>query len=275
MNCKDIQLDLALYADNVLSENEHALLSEHLDRCPLCRGTLAEFREIRVQMGAVSRPAMSAAALSNLRSAVAVRTQPRDPASILRPLFQPRSWRQMWLMPYSMGAAATFVIGIGFLWALTLSANRSLNDTFAGGSRSSRSTIMVAEASSSKGTPSAAEYARARQAVADESPSLNPQGALVLLSESLVGREVGDDEVVVVADVYQNGKAEIAQVVEPSHNRFAVNELEQALNSESGQEPFVPARMDGRADTVRVVLKIQSVDVSMSENPRRRRTTRL
>jgi hypothetical protein len=105
------------------------------------------------------------------------------------------------------------------------------------------------------------DYARSRMAIAGESPSINPQGALVALTRSLVRGEMKDDEVVVVADVFGNGLAQIAEVIEPSHDRHAVAELQKALESDPAYAPFVSADMDRRSDAVRVVLKIQSVSV--------------
>ncbi|MBA4183932.1 MAG: hypothetical protein H0X49_07955 [Acidobacteria bacterium] len=70
-----------------------------------------------------------------------------------------------------------------------------------------------------------------------------------------------DDEVVVVADVFGDGLAQIAEVVEPSSDRRAVRELEKALKNDPNFAPFVPANYDKRSDTVRVILKINRVDI--------------
>ena len=71
-----------------------------------------------------------------------------------------------------------------------------------------------------------------------------------------------DDEVVVVAEVFGNGLARIDEVIEPSRDRQAVRELENALKSDPNYAPpFVPAHLDQRSDTVRVILKIQSVNI--------------
>jgi hypothetical protein len=107
-------------------------------------------------------------------------------------------------------------------------------------------------------------------AIAGESPSINPQGALVALTRSLVRGEMKDDEVVVVADVFGNGLAQIAEVVEPSHDRHAVAQLQKALESDPAYAPFVSADMDRRSDPVRVVLKIQSVNVNTGLSSRNR-----
>ncbi len=79
-----------------------------------------------------------------------------------------------------------------------------------------------------------------------------------------------DDEVVVVADVFSSGLARVAEVVEPSHNTQAVLELEKALASDPAFAPFVPSRIETRPDSVRVVLKFQSVNVSTRERRNRR-----
>ena len=121
------------------------------------------------------------------------------------------------------------------------------------------------------------EYASSRLAISGESPSINPRGALVALTRSLVRGEMRDDEVVVVADVFSNGLAQISEVVEPSHDRKAVEELQKALGSDPSFAPFVSSNLDQRSsDTIRVVLKIQNVNVDTSSDPRSnsRRTRR-
>jgi hypothetical protein len=65
-----------------------------------------------------------------------------------------------------------------------------------------------------------------------------------------------------VADVFGNGLAQIAEVVEPSRDRHAVAELQKALDSDPSYAPFVPASYENRPDSVRVVLRFQSVAVN-------------
>jgi hypothetical protein len=105
------------------------------------------------------------------------------------------------------------------------------------------------------------DYANSRYGFTRESPSLNPQGALVAFTKSLVRGEMRDDEVVVVADVFGDGLANVAEIVEPSRDKRAVDELQKALQTDPAYAPFVPAEMDQRSETVRVVLRIQSVNV--------------
>ena len=269
MTCKEIKFDLALYSDGVLSPDRQSAVDDHLDVCPLCRDAVAEQQSIRTELRMMSRPQMPDSVLNSVRTAAASEAKRGGfmiPASGYRPDLQ------MWLMPYSVAAISTILLGSAFLWALTSSIDKTVRSS---GSSEPEMTTIVAGTAPVRSDISASEYARSRSAVAEDSPSVNPQGALVALSDTLVGREIGEDEVVVVADVYQSGRAEIAQVVEPSHNENAVNALAAALSSEAVPAPFVTADLDRRADTVRVVLKIQSVDVSTSELPRKRRSTRL
>jgi hypothetical protein len=128
----------------------------------------------------------------------------------------------------------------------------------------SRRTTEVPVFLASNPDMSPGEYASTRLAIAGESPSINPRGALVALTKSLVRGEMHDDEVTVVADVFGNGLAQIAEVVEPSHDQLAVEKLNRALQSDPSYAPFVPANMDQRSETIRVVLKIQNVNVDTS-----------
>ena len=114
------------------------------------------------------------------------------------------------------------------------------------------------------------EFARSRMAVAGESPSINPQGTLASLSKTLANHGIRNSEIVVVADVFSNGLARIAEVVEPSQNVGAVDELEKALGSDVANAPFVPASMDNRSASVRVVLKFQNVEVNTRRSPKRK-----
>ena len=176
----------------------------------------------------------------------------------------------MRLMPLGVGVFASAVIGFAFITmmfsgylATQGSMGRDLNRT---------SDLLAANANPfqklAPGEISADEYARTRLNFASESPSVNPQGALIALTRSLVRGGMKDDEVVVVADVFGNGLAQIAEVIEPSRDRRAVLELQKALESDPAYAAFVPANLENRPDSVRVILKFQSVDVSMGRSPR-------
>ena len=66
---------------------------------------------------------------------------------------------------------------------------------------------------------------------------------------------------IVVADVYGNGSASLAEVVAPPRNRRAIDELQDALRQSSA---FVPASLDRRPQTMRVVFVLQKMNVPES-----------
>jgi hypothetical protein len=99
------------------------------------------------------------------------------------------------------------------------------------------------------------QYAQTRMSVRENRRALIRKGALIALTKSLMRGDMKDEEVVIVADVFGDGLAQIAEVVEPSRDRRAVLELEKALKNSSEYAPFVPANLDGRSETVRVVFQ--------------------
>ncbi|HMJ09711.1 MAG TPA: zf-HC2 domain-containing protein, partial [Pyrinomonadaceae bacterium] len=239
MKCSDLQLNLPLFADDILSPAERADIDGHLPACPLCRQKLSEFQSIRTGLRELSRPAIPGSLLNSIRASVgdALAMQMSFPAFQL--VESKRGWLDVWLMPSAVAGLATVILGFTLLSAMLTGSVRTNSDPAQISSTSSPSIYL----SSVDGEPilTASTYARSRMAVAGESPSVNPQGALVALTRSLVRGEMKDDEVTVVADVFGNGLAQIAEVVEPSHDRNAVAELQKALQSDPAFAPFVSA----------------------------------
>ncbi|MEJ7615690.1 MAG: hypothetical protein WKF30_01650 [Pyrinomonadaceae bacterium] len=66
-----------------------------------------------------------------------------------------------------------------------------------------------------------------------------------------------DDEMIIVADVFSNGSAVLADVVLPPRNLHA-RRHQAAFRSSPA---FVPASLDHRPQTMRVVLSIQRMDI--------------
>ncbi len=118
---------------------------------------------------------------------------------------------------------------------------------------------------------SPSDFARTRISVSGESPSVNPQGALIAMTKSFMRGEMRDDEVVIVADVFGNGLARISEVVEPSHDHRVIEALQKALDTDPAYAPFVPSSIENRPESVRVVFRLQSVNVSTRESKRRTR----
>ncbi len=256
--CEELQFDLPLYFDGSLNTDERSTIDEHLPECPLCRQKLSEFEELSLVLRSIPRHSAPVDLVNAIRASVGAQLALSTGYPTFRLIERRRRWTDIWLMPSATGAIATLVIGFTLL-SLTLSSSPVPLSARESSGTQLKTPVFLA----SNPDISPDDYVRSRFAVSGESPSVNPRGALVALTRSLVRGEMHDDEVVVVADVFSNGLARIAEVVEPSRDRKAVEELQKALGSDPSFAPFVPANLDQRSsDPIRVVLKIQSVNVS-------------
>ena len=266
MFCENLQLSLSMYLDDCLNEEERAIVEEHLAQCPLCRQKLDDFQSLRQSLRILPRPELPSDLLNLVQNRVAQQIEVRQqkPSFIFSENFT--EWLQMRLMPYSIGTALSLLFGLSLLWMMLSAVNfRGKNIELAKYEPVTKSSVILANSNlqipGQEFDLSASDYAATRVSVSGDSPSLNPQGALVALTRSIVRGKMKDDEVVVVADVFGDGLAQIAEVVEPSSDRQAVRELEKALKNDPNFAPFVPATFDKRSDTVRVILKINRVDI--------------
>jgi len=267
MKCENLQLNLPIYFDDILSSEEHSVLREHLLTCPLCRQKLADIQELRNGLRAFSRPELPAAALNSIRAAISIHFVSKTGSPAFQLVDDRRKWLDVWLMPYAVGAMTSLIVGFSLLW-LVLNAEISPRASATPNNPGLNSTLLLAKVASDGGSAginlTPLEYANSRSAFGVESPSINPEGALVAWTKSLIRNETADQEVVVVADVFRNGVAQITEVVEPSSDLHAITDLQKALESDLSSAPFVPADFDRRSETIRVVLKIQRVNVSTS-----------
>ena len=262
--CEELQFDLPLYFDGSLNADERSAVDEHLPECPLCRQKLSEFEELSFGLRSFPRASAPGDLVNAIRASVVAQLALSAGYPSFHLIDRRRRWTDIWLMPSAAGAISTLVIGFTLLWFMLSSSPIPLSSYERSGSSSGTPMFVASNPDMSPG-----EYASTRLAISGESPSLNPRGALVALTKSLVRGEMHDDEVVVVADVFSNGLAEIFEVVEPSRDRKAIEALQKALGSDPSLAPFVPANLDQRSsETIRVILKIQNVNVSTSLNGR-------
>jgi hypothetical protein len=101
-------------------------------------------------------------------------------------------------------------------------------------------------------------WAKDRAPFGVESPSLNPRGALAALTLSPSHGHPGDDDMVVITDVFTDGRAAVADVVQAPRDKRMLSEFQDALRLNAA---FVPAAYDQRPQTMRVVFVFQRVDV--------------
>lgn len=269
MFCENLQFNLSLYLDDHLTGEERVVLDRHLAQCPLCRQKLADFQALRNNLRVLPRPEFSGELLDSVRKTVAAELQSVETSPIFIFTDKVQNWVQMRLVPYAVGTAASLVLGVSLLWAIFLGIPVHQPDNgFRKYDSSEKTMIMLANANP-KGTSDSDEYPEISLPISNATPTVNPSGALIALTKSFVRGEMKDDEVVVVADVFGNGLAQIAEVVEPINDWKTVNRLEKALKEDPDYAPFVPAKVDHRSDTVRVIFKIQRVDVETGKKRNR------
>ena len=272
MKCENLQFNLSLYIDDILTTEERGIVDQHLVQCPLCRQKLDDFKSLRQSLVQISNPVMPMDLLASVKTAMAAELTPtaKKQQSYLSAGF--REFLQMRVMPLMAGTTASLVFGFSLLWILLSGANNQQTTNFTTFDNVRQSTVFVdAKQPFGDDEITAAEVAAGRGLVSSESPSINPRGALIAMTNAFVKNKGNGNEFVVVADVFSNGLANIEEVVAPLDNEQAVFELEQAFNKNSADAPFVPALLDRRADSVRVVLKIQRVDISTSQPKTKRR----
>ena len=235
-------------------------IDEHLNRCPVCRSEVADLRSLTRRLSNLSTPVppvdLSAAITDRLIIEAAAQRQAPNPSWSYRiaRFLQPR------LMPYTVGSFASVI-----MFALMFAALRPHFVALREAALQSNTAIVLR-------TPtfvydlnkpvSPEDFAASRAPFAEQSPSLNPGGALAALTRAYAlphGNAGGDpDDMIVVADVFSNGAASLADVVQAPRDRRMLAEFESALRQDAA---FVPASLDRRPDTMRVVFAVQKVDV--------------
>lgn len=258
MLCEDIKHWLSSYLDDALALPARVALEDHLKRCPLCRDELAELRSLTRSLRVMSIPSPPGNLASSITQALIIEAAARRQSP--QPPFAVRlaAWLEPRLMPYSVGSLASIILFVAMFVAL--------RPHFVALREAAAQSAGVYLINSDTGpdlrqpvTPE--DYSASRAPFGAQSPSLNPTGALAMLNRSY-GR--GDtryqdaDDMIVVADVFSNGAASLVDVVQAPRNRQMLSEFETAIRQDA---VFVPASLDRRPDTMRVVFSVQKVDV--------------
>lgn len=260
MTCEDLKFELSFYLEDELTADERLAVEDHLSACPLCRAELAEYRDLSNQFKTVGTPQISSDMVTSIQRSL--RTElviaSREPELSFSEKLQ--NWLRPKLVPYGVGTFASLI----FFVLLTIGMMTPLSDP-----REDAPVLLVNGLDmNNENTIRAFEYANERTDVRQESPSLNPDGALIAAASAMTRTRRGNrsSEIVVVADVFSNGIARISEVVQPSPDERTMRELERAMEQEVSTSPaFVPAQLDKRSDVVQIVLKIHEVNVSSDE----------
>ena len=262
MKCRDLQFDLHLYADGELSEETAVALAAHLDSCPVCRADLAAIGSLRSEMRMMRRPEISAGVYRRLRETISAEFAPAYGSPSFRLIEGSSNWLKTWMMPTMVGTMASVVLGLTLLAVILIPSDVPVDTINTDTNSVSGNSLLLA--SVPELTPF--QYARSRSNISYESPSVNPSGTLVSLTNSPETNQVDNEEVVVVADIFENGAARVTDVVESPKSKSAMAKLMRALDGDITSPPFVPASFDNRSELVRVVLKFQSVNVNINES---------
>jgi Putative zinc-finger len=264
MSCDEIQELLSLYSDDGLTPGERARCDHHLEVCPVCRAHVADLRNLRMRLASLPRPAAPPDLVPAINHALVAevsveRARRNAPASEAFVDFI-SVWLQPRLMRYAFSSVASLILFASVFLALRphMIALHDAANTFA---------VLTAP---SDGSPrgfninepiSPSSYAALRTPYNTESPSLNPNGGIASLNLSnphLHVKNGESDDMMVIADVFSNGTASLADVMHAPKDRQMLDDFQAALRNNAA---FVPAALDRRPETMRVVFSIQRVEV--------------
>src|SRR5690349_10601622 len=249
MTCEVTRQALSLYVDDCVSLPARVAIDEHLDRCPVCRAEMVELRSLTRSLKTMTRPVAPAGLAGTITDLLTIEAAARQAPKIsfgrkVARFLQPR------LMPYSVGSFASVMLFFLMFTALRPhfvalreAAAQQVGDSY---------TIRMPMPGYDLYQPvDSRSFAASRAPYGEESPSLNPKGALAALTRA---HETDADNMVVVATVFSNGTASMSGVVKLPRDRRMLEEFEAALRQ--SDPPFVRASYDRRPDTMSIVFTL-------------------
>ena len=270
MNCDEIQQLISLYVEDGLTLNERQACYQHLEVCPVCRARMAELRTLRSSLANLSRPAPPADLVPKINVALAAKAAEMRARRNATTFDAINDWAAKWLQPrpmrYAFSSLASIIIFTAVFAALRPHMIALHEATLAFEQVQVSTTpdeyfLLVTEPYDITKPISPESYAALRTPYNAESPSLNPNGALATLGwqvDRYRNNRDSDNNMVIVADVFTNGSASLANVMQAPRDRRVLEDFERALRKDAA---FVPAALDRRPETMRVVFSVQRVDV--------------
>lgn len=264
MLCEETKQLISNYLDDFVALPVRVAMDEHLGECPVCRAHLAELRLLKQSLRSLAHPAVPIDLAQSINEALAIEAGARCLQPRLSLGKRVSHWLRPRLMPYTVGSFASVLLFMTVFAALRPHFV-ALHEAALQSTANSK-IIFLSDPGSvlDLNQPVNSEYyAASRAPFAEQSPSLNPSGALAALTRSYTNphrqvRYEDADDMVVVADVFSNGSASLAGVVQAPRDRRMLADFESALRRDAA---FVPASFDRRPDTMRVVFSVQKVDV--------------
>ena len=259
MTCEETRQTLSMYLDDCVSLPTRVAIDEHLDRCPVCRAEVAELRTVMRGLKMMTRPTPPAGLAETITDLLTIEAAARQAPKLplgrrVARFLEPR------LMPYTVGSFASVILFFLMFTALRphfVALREAALNNNGGGLYMVRTMPVPGYDLYQPVSPQ--DFAASRAPYAEESPSLNPGGALAALTRAYSRprasyRSDGNtDDMIVVATVFSNGAASLSDVVQPPRDRRMLDEFEAALRQDA---PFVPASYDRRPDTMRVVFTL-------------------
>jgi hypothetical protein len=258
MSCEETRQTLSLYVDDAMSLPARVAIDAHLDRCPVCRAEVAELRALTRSLRNMTRPAPPADLATSISDVLTIEAAARRGSPKPALGYRIARFLEPHLMPYTVGSFASVI-----MFFLMFSA---LRPHFVALREAAVQNSIIVLHTTDPGYDlykpvTKEDFAASRAPFAEQSPSLNPGGALAALTRAYAHPHTDyddADDMIVVADVFSNGSAALAEVVQPPRHKRMLDEFESALRQDAA---FVPASLDRRPDTMRVVFAVQKVDV--------------
>jgi Putative zinc-finger len=267
MNCDAVQYSLPLYVDDGLTADERDACYQHLEVCPVCRAHVNELRNLRSGLAMLPTPEPPPEMVPAINAALAMKAAERQAQQHATTVDRMNDWALRWLQPRPMRYAFSSLASI-FIFTMVFAALRphmiALREATEAFDQVQITTVpneLLVAGFDIRKPISPESYAALRTPYNSESPSLNPGGALAMLSwehSTSQSATQGQDDMVIVADVFTNGTASLANVVQAPRDRRMLQEVANALQRDAA---FVPASLDRRPETMRVVFSVQRVDV--------------
>jgi hypothetical protein len=265
MSCDEIQQSLSLYVDDGLTPDARFACYKHLEVCPVCRARLGEMRSIRSGLAMLLHPLPPVDLIPSINQALVTEASAQNARRNATLTDVINDLATQWLQPRGMRYAFSSLASI-IIFTCVFAALRphmiALHEASLAFDRMQLTSEPVDPPSSRydiNRAISPESYAALRTPFNAESPSLNPTGALATLTrEPSTNSRQGDDDMMIVADVFTNGSASIADVMQAPRDRRMLEDFQKALRKDAA---FVPAALDRRPETMRVVFSVQRVDV--------------
>jgi hypothetical protein len=258
MTCDETTRLLSPYVDDVLSLPIRVGVDDHLDTCPVCRADVAELRSLSRSLAQLASPEAPASLASSIKDALMIEAAALKQSPAPSFLESIKLWLEPRVMPYGVGSFASVILFVGMFAAL-----RPHFVALQQAARQSNAILARSSPTYDLNQPVTPEdFSADRAPFAAQSPSLDPGGALAALTSTYAHPHTevfqDADDMIVVADVFSNGAASLADVVQAPRDRQMLADFEFALRRSAA---FVPASLDRRPDTMRVVFTVQKVDV--------------